>query len=166
MVSYHVVLPLKKKKKLCKAHEVSSFRAMSNFLLAPVRSDNLRALGLDNRKLRSIHHNYLRHSKARCYSAERQTLRPMATQSIVLPGETISPDILPIPSNPKLALKLGPGLRHTPPSTITSVLAGSLCIDQKKNAIWVENNSGRVLLSPALMITFHCFPPAPHKSTY
>lgn len=70
------------------------------------------------------------------------------TQQVILPGETISPDILPIPSNPSLALKLGPGLRHTPPSTITSVIAGSLCIDQKKNAIWVENNSGRVLHSP------------------
>lgn len=72
----------------------------------------------------------------------------MATQTLVLPGETISPDLLPIPSNPSLALKLGPGLRHTPPSTITTVFAGSLCIDQKKNAIWVENNSGRVILPP------------------
>ncbi|KAF6222990.1 hypothetical protein HO133_001041 [Letharia lupina] len=72
----------------------------------------------------------------------------MAAQTLVLPGEVIPSDILPIPSNPSLALKLGPGLRHTPPSTITSVLAGSLCIDQKKNAIWVENNSGRYIPQP------------------
>lgn len=68
----------------------------------------------------------------------------MAIQTLLLPGEIISQDVLPIPSNPNLPLKLGPGLRHVPPSTITSVLAGSLCIDQKKNAIWVENNNGRV----------------------
>ena len=68
----------------------------------------------------------------------------MATAAVVLPGEIISPDVLPIPSNPNLPLKLGPGLRHVPPSTITSTIAGSLCIDLKKNAIWVENNGGRV----------------------
>ena len=65
-------------------------------------------------------------------------------ETIVLPGETISSDVLPMPLNPSQPLKLGPGLRHVPPSTITSVIAGSLCTDQKKNAIWVENNSGRV----------------------
>jgi len=69
----------------------------------------------------------------------------MATQTIVLPGEVISPDVLPIPSNPSLPLKLGPGLRHVLPSTITPTIAGYLCIDQKKNAIWVENNGGRVI---------------------
>lgn len=89
----------------------------------------------------------------------KETLRPMATQTLILPGEAISPDVLPIPSNPSLALKLGPGLRHTPPSTITSVLAGSLCINQKKNAIWVENNSGRVVLSPASHRAIASLPP-------
>jgi exosome complex component RRP40 len=66
----------------------------------------------------------------------------MAT--LVLPGEVISPDVLPVPSNPSISLKLGPGLRHVPPSTITPTLAGALSVDHKKNAIWVENNSGRV----------------------
>ncbi|CAD6585012.1 MAG: exosome non-catalytic core subunit rrp40 [Alectoria sarmentosa] len=85
----------------------------------------------------------------------------MATQTLVLPGEAISPDVLPIPSNPSLALKLGPGLRYTPPSTITSVLAGMLCIDQKRNAIWVENNSGRYIPQPndLILATVH------HSST-
>ena len=76
----------------------------------------------------------------------------MASETLVFPGETISPDLLPIPSNPKQALKLGPGLRHVPPSTIIYVLAGSLCIDHRKNAIWVENNSGRVqFILPCLL---------------
>ena len=69
----------------------------------------------------------------------------MSTETLVFPGEIISPEVLPIPSNPSLPLKLGPGLRHVPPSTITSTLAGPLCIDRKKNAIWVENNTGRVV---------------------
>ena len=63
---------------------------------------------------------------------------------LVLPGEEIPPDALPVPSNPSATLKLGPGLRHIPPSTITPVIAGLLCVDHKKNAIWVENNNGRV----------------------
>ena len=72
----------------------------------------------------------------------------MAAQDIVLPGDIISPDILPIPTNPSVPLKLGPGLRHIPPSTITSVIAGTLCTDQKKNAIWVEKNGGRYIPQP------------------
>lgn len=64
--------------------------------------------------------------------------------TLVLPGDKLSPELLPIPSNPSIALKLGPGLRYIPPSTITPVLAGTLCVDNKKNAIWVEINNGRV----------------------
>ncbi|KAI9819144.1 MAG: exosome non-catalytic core subunit rrp40 [Pycnora praestabilis] len=69
----------------------------------------------------------------------------MATQTFVLPGEDIPADLLPTSSNPSVALKLGPGLQHIPPETVTSVIAGELCIDPKKNAIWVENNGGRYL---------------------
>ncbi|KAL2037886.1 hypothetical protein N7G274_009361 [Stereocaulon virgatum] len=85
----------------------------------------------------------------------------MASQKIVLPGETIGSDVLPIPSNPNLPLKLGPGLRHAPPSTITATIAGPLCIDQKKNAIWVESNSGRYIPQPndLIIATVH------HSST-
>lgn len=68
----------------------------------------------------------------------------MATQTLVMPGEILSEEILPVPSNPSVALKLGPGLRHTPPSTVTTTIAGPLCVDRKKNAVWVENCSGRV----------------------
>ena len=76
----------------------------------------------------------------------KNSLEPMATGTLVFPGEVISPEVLPIPTNSSLPLKLGPGLSHVPPSTITSTLAGPLCIDRKKNAIWVENNTGRVVL--------------------
>ncbi|KAH0565614.1 hypothetical protein GP486_001002 [Trichoglossum hirsutum] len=63
--------------------------------------------------------------------------------SLVLPGDPIPQEALPT-SNPSVPLKLGPGLRHTPPDTVVPIVAGELCIDQKKNAVWVENNGGRL----------------------
>jgi len=42
-------------------------------------------------------------------------------------------------------LKLGPGLRHIPPNTITPTVAGELCSDPKKNAVWVEFNGGHYI---------------------
>ncbi|KAL8689990.1 MAG: hypothetical protein Q9218_004464 [Villophora microphyllina] len=85
----------------------------------------------------------------------------MASQTLVMPGEILSEEFLPVPSNPSIPLKLGPGLRHTPPSTVTTTLAGSLCIDRKKNAIWIENNSGRYIPRPndLIIATVH------HSST-
>lgn len=65
---------------------------------------------------------------------------------IVLPGDHVPADALPKPTNQKKALTLGPGLRHIPPNTITSTIAGALVTDNKKNAAWVEYNSGRVSL--------------------
>ena len=69
-------------------------------------------------------------------------LNAMATETFVLPGETLDPACLP--SHPKLPLKLGPGLRHIPPNTITPTVAGQLCTDKRKNAVWVEFNGSRV----------------------
>jgi len=69
-------------------------------------------------------------------------LTTMASTTLVLPGDVISQSALPQSS--KKALTLGPGLRHTPPSTITATAAGSLSNDPKKNALWVETNGGRV----------------------
>ncbi|KAL8739913.1 MAG: hypothetical protein Q9184_008552, partial [Pyrenodesmia sp. 2 TL-2023] len=85
----------------------------------------------------------------------------MATQTLVMPGEVLSEDVLPIPSNPSVALKLGPGLRQVPPTTVTTIIAGSLCVDRKKNAVWVENNSGRYIPQPndVIIATVH------HSST-
>ncbi|MCJ1470446.1 exosome non-catalytic core subunit rrp40 [Pseudocyphellaria aurata] len=68
-----------------------------------------------------------------------------STATFVLPGEVLPKECLPIRSNSTTPLRLGPGLQHTPPSAISTVLAGSLCIDAKKNAMWVENHTGRYI---------------------
>ncbi|RDW77541.1 putative exosome complex exonuclease RRP40 [Coleophoma cylindrospora] len=67
----------------------------------------------------------------------------MATETFVLPGDSLDPELLP--SHPTLPLRLGPGLRHIPPSTITPTVAGQLCTDARKNAVWVEYNGGRYI---------------------
>lgn len=60
----------------------------------------------------------------------------------VLPGDRIDPSL--IPTHPKKALRLGPGLRHVPPSDILPTLAGQLVTERQKNAIRVETTQGRV----------------------
>ena len=70
----------------------------------------------------------------------------MTTETFVLPGQHLDPELFP--SHPTLPLKLGPGLRHVPPNTITPTVAGQLCTDTRKNAIWVEFNAGRVRCIP------------------
>ncbi|TQS34874.1 hypothetical protein Golomagni_04726 [Golovinomyces magnicellulatus] len=67
----------------------------------------------------------------------------MATGVFVLPGDSVDADILP--SHPKLPLKVGPGLRHLPPNTISSTVAGYICVDQRKNATWVEHKGSRYI---------------------
>ncbi|KAJ4416310.1 exosome non-catalytic core subunit rrp40 [Gnomoniopsis sp. IMI 355080] len=62
------------------------------------------------------------------------------TGPLVLPGDVIDPSN--IPSHPKKALNLGPGLRHILPSTILPTIAGQLVTDHKKNTIWIEYNGG------------------------
>lgn len=62
----------------------------------------------------------------------------------VLPGDTVPQDALPTPTGKKKQLTLGPGLRHIPPSTVASTIAGGLVTDPKKVAAWIESNSGRV----------------------
>lgn len=72
----------------------------------------------------------------------KQTAK-MAT--ILLPGEEISPQDLPTKSK-KGTLTLGPGLRHILSPTSTSILAttaGSLHVDNKKSALWLERPHGR-----------------------
>lgn len=75
-----------------------------------------------------------------------------STATIVLPGDTIPLEALPTPTGKKKTLTLGPGLRHIPPSTITSTIAGSLATDPKKAAAWIDYNSGRYLPSPGDLI--------------
>lgn len=59
----------------------------------------------------------------------------------LLPGDAVTD--LPAPQKPGATLKLGPGLTHTPPSTITAHKAGTLVTDARKHALWVESNSRR-----------------------
>ncbi|KAF2090110.1 hypothetical protein K490DRAFT_62988 [Saccharata proteae CBS 121410] len=68
----------------------------------------------------------------------------MATE-VLLPGEEVPSSLLPTSQNPNKPLTLGPGLRHIPPATITTTVAGSLSVDSKKNAVWIESSSGRYL---------------------
>jgi exosome complex component RRP40 len=72
-------------------------------------------------------------------------------ENFVLPGEIVHPELLP--SHPTLPLKLGPGLRHIPPNTITPTVAGLLCTDSRKNAAWMEFNAGRVRIVGGFLIS-------------
>jgi exosome complex component RRP40 len=68
-----------------------------------------------------------------------------STTTILLPGEEVPASLLPQPTHKKKALTLGPGLRHIPPSTIKATIAGALATDAKKNAAWIDFNSGRYI---------------------
>ena len=84
--------------------------------------------------------------------------------SILFPGEEISADQLP--RSKKGTLTLGPGLRHIPPSEILSTTTGTLYIDHKKGALWLEHPHGRYLPSIGDLViaqihhtsadTYHC----------
>ncbi|KAI9813493.1 MAG: exosome non-catalytic core subunit rrp40 [Thelocarpon impressellum] len=81
----------------------------------------------------------------------------MSSAGFFMPGDAIPPHLLPVPSNPAIPLKLGPGLRHIPPETITPTVAGELCVDGRKNAVWVENNGGRYIptVGDTILATIH-----------
>lgn len=67
----------------------------------------------------------------------------MAGEAVfVLPGDEIDESL--IPQHPKHPLRIGPGLRHVPPSDLVPTLSGALLTDKKKNSIWVEQGAGRV----------------------
>lgn len=72
----------------------------------------------------------------------------MATTALplVLPGDAIPPAL--IPTHAKHPLRLGPGLRHFPPSSILPTIAGQLIVNPHKTSMWVESNGGRVSPSP------------------
>ena len=97
---------------------------------------------------------------------DKRIIADMATTTVmVMPGDEISPDLLPSGNSSK-TLTLGPGLRHIPPSTITAIRAGELCTDSRKNALWIESTGGRYLPSigdlvvasvhHSSMDTYHC----------
>lgn len=66
---------------------------------------------------------------------------------LLFPGDAVTG--LPAPQKANATLKLGPGLIHTPPTTITAHKAGELVVDARKHVLWIENNSRRVL-APAV----------------
>lgn len=68
----------------------------------------------------------------------------MAT--VLLPGEELDSNLLP-KVNKKGHLTLGPGLRYLPPQSVLSTTAGTLHIDSKKSALWLEHPHGRYLPS-------------------
>ncbi|KAF2820017.1 exosome complex exonuclease-like protein Rrp40 [Ophiobolus disseminans] len=72
--------------------------------------------------------------------------------TLVLPGDEIAPGALPTGTGKRKTLKLGPGLRHIPPNTIVSTVAGALVTNSKKNAASVEYNSGRYLPYPGDLV--------------
>lgn len=92
--------------------------------------------------------------------------RTMTTASMMtlLPGEDIPQDQLP--RFKKGSLTLGPGLRHVPPSGVTSITHGSLHIDHRKSALWLDSPHGRHLPSVGDLVVaqvhhtaadhFHC----------
>lgn len=64
--------------------------------------------------------------------------------TVVLPGDVVPQHALPTGTGKKKTLTLGPGLRHIPPNTVVTTVAGTLVTDNRKNAALVEYNSGRV----------------------
>lgn len=67
--------------------------------------------------------------------------------TVLLPGEDVPASSLP--QTRKGTLTLGPGLRHTPPSTISATTLGLLSSDPKKSALWLES-SGTARYQPAV----------------
>jgi len=88
----------------------------------------------------------------------------MATTTVLLPGEEVPSDQLP--RSKKGTLTLGPGLTHIPPSTILSTTSGTLQVDHKKSALWLEHSNGRYQPSVGDLViaqihhgstdTYHC----------
>ncbi|KAK5656223.1 hypothetical protein OQA88_4984 [Cercophora sp. LCS_1] len=71
------------------------------------------------------------------------TTTTSADRTIVLPGDKIDASL--IPTHPKHHLRLGPGVRHVPPSEIIPTVAGQLIPDHRKTSLWVESSSGRYI---------------------
>lgn len=99
------------------------------------------------------------------------------SQSLLLPGEPIPQDLLPINSSSSKSLTLGPGVRFLPPSVISASKSGTVSTDNRKRSIWIEDNGGGRYI-PAVgdqviatvhhssMDMYHCsvVPYAPHAN--
>lgn len=84
------------------------------------------------------------HTQRQTDTHTRSAIAMATTLDVVLPGDIIPAHALPTGTGKKKTLTLGPGLRHIPPNTVTSTVAGTLVTDNRKNAALVEYNSGRV----------------------
>ncbi|KAK4229915.1 putative exosome complex exonuclease RRP40 [Podospora fimiseda] len=65
------------------------------------------------------------------------------TRPTLLPGDEIPSSL--IPSHPTKPLRLGPGLRHLPPSQILPTVSGQLITLPQKSSMWIEYNSSRYI---------------------
>ena len=102
----------------------------------------------------------------------QQQLTIMSQTTILLPGEPVPAEALP--KSKKGTLTLGPGLRHIPPTSITATTLGSVSVDNKKSAVWLEGTNGRYQPSTGDLViaqvhhsstdVFHCAltPQTPH----
>ena len=103
-------------------------------------------------------------SQPHLFPQPNKILTNSSMSTILLPGEEISAEQLP--KSRKGTLTLGPGLRHLPPTTVLSTTAGSLHVDHKKSALWIEHPHGRYLPSVGDLVvaqihhsstdTYHC----------
>lgn len=66
----------------------------------------------------------------------------MATATTFLRPSDVIPE-QDLPTGKKGTLTLGPGLRHIPPTTISATTSGTLHVDQRKAALWIEHPHGR-----------------------
>jgi exosome complex component RRP40 len=106
------------------------------------------------------------------HNTNQLTTTNMSQTTILLPGEPVPTDALP--TSKKGTLTLGPGLRHIPPTSITATTLGSVSVDNKKSAVWLEGTNGRYQPSTGDLViaqvhhsstdVFHCAltPQTPH----
>ncbi|KAF2105113.1 hypothetical protein NA57DRAFT_63292 [Rhizodiscina lignyota] len=67
----------------------------------------------------------------------------MTSTLLLLPGDEVPSSLLPKGNHKPLVL--GPGLRHAPPSSVRATVSGTLTVDARKNALWIETNRGRYI---------------------
>lgn len=81
----------------------------------------------------------------------------MGSHELILPGDSVPEALIPSRTKSSKGIKVGPGLRYTPPDKITTAVPGEICVDARKHSLWVETNGrGRVRafrLSCSLMFT-------------
>lgn len=75
-------------------------------------------------------------------TAKAATMAP--TSTMLMPGHVV-PEAYTARTKSSKSLALGPGLSHTPPSSIIATRAGELCMDKAGRTLWIESSGGRYL---------------------